>query len=36
MVMMRKGETPKAVNFGSYEYTKMELRRYFKLRCLDS
>jgi autonomous glycyl radical cofactor GrcA len=36
MVMMRKGETPKAVNFGSYEYMQMELRRYFKLRGLDS
>jgi len=32
MVMMRKDETPKAVNFGSYEYMKMELRRYFKIR----
>jgi autonomous glycyl radical cofactor GrcA len=36
MVMMRKGETPKTVNFGSYEYMQMELRRYFKLRDLDS
>ena len=32
MVMMRKDVTPKAVNFGSFEYMKMELRRYFKLR----
>lgn len=32
MVMMRKEETPKAVNFGSFEYMKMELRRYFKIR----
>ena len=36
MVMMRKGETPKAVNFGSYEYMQMELRRYFKLRDFES
>jgi hypothetical protein len=32
MVMMRKGETPKTINFGSHEYMQMELRRYFKLR----
>lgn len=32
MVMMRKNETPKAVNFGSFEYMQMEIRRYFKLR----
>ena len=36
MVMMRKGEVPKAVNFGSYEYMRMELRRYFRLRDLES
>lgn len=37
MVMMRKGETPKAVNFGSFEYMKMEIRRFFKIRSdLDS
>lgn len=32
MVMMRKGETPKSVNFGSYEYMNMEIRRFFKIR----
>ena len=32
MVMMRKNEVPRAVNFGSYEYMKMEIRRYFKIR----
>lgn len=32
MVMMRKGEVPKAINFGSYEYMKMEIRRYFRIR----
>lgn len=32
MVMMRKNETPKTINFGSFEYMQMELRRYFKLR----
>jgi hypothetical protein len=32
MVMMRKDETPKAVNFGSFEYMQMEIRRYFRLR----
>lgn len=32
MVMMRKDETPKTINFGSFEYMQMELRRYFKLR----
>lgn len=32
MVMMRKNETPKAVNFGSFEYMQMEIRRYFKIR----
>lgn len=37
MVMMRKGENPKAVNFGSFEYMQMELRRYFRIRSdLDS
>ena len=36
MVMMRRDETPKAVRFGSYEYMQMELRRYFKLRDLES
>ena len=32
MVMMRKDETPKAIHFGSFEYMKMEIRRYFKIR----
>ena len=32
MVMMRKDETPKAINFGSFEYMKMEIRRYFRIR----
>lgn len=32
MVMMSKGEDPKTVHFGSLEYMKMEIRRYFKLR----
>ena len=32
MVMMRKNEVPKAINFGSYEYMKMEIRRYFRIR----
>ncbi|MBR6903621.1 MAG: hypothetical protein IKN32_02090 [Bacteroidales bacterium] len=36
MVMMRKGEMPKSVNFGSYEYMQMELRRYFKIRDFES
>ena len=32
MVMMRKNENPKAINFGSFEYMKMEIRRYFRIR----
>ena len=32
IVMMRKNEVPKAVNFGSSEYMKMEIRRYFRIR----
>ena len=32
MVMMRKDEMPKAILFGSFEYMKMEIRRYFKIR----
>lgn len=32
MVMMRKNEVPKTVNFGSFEYMQMEIRRYFKVR----
>lgn len=32
MVMMRKNEVPKSVNFGSFEYMQMEIRRYFKIR----
>lgn len=34
MVMMRKNEVPKSVNFGSFEYMQMEIRRYFKVRYL--
>lgn len=34
MVMMTKGEEPKVVHFGSFEYMQMEIRRYFKLRNL--
>jgi len=36
MVMLRKSEAPRAVNFGSYEYMQMEIRRYFKLRDFES
>ena len=32
MVMMRKNKNPKAINFGSFEYMKMEIRRYFRIR----
>lgn len=35
MVMMCKNENPKAVNFGSYEYMQMEIRRYFRLRDVE-
>lgn len=31
MVMIRKGEKPKAINFGSYDYMQMSLRRFFKI-----
>lgn len=31
MVMMRKGEEPKAIPFGGFEYMQMEIRRYFKV-----
>ncbi len=31
MVMFKNGEEPKTVNFGSYEYMQMSLRRYFRL-----
>ncbi len=31
MVMMKKGQTPKSVNFGGFEYMQMEIRRYFKI-----
>ena len=34
MVMMRKNEVPKSVNFGSFDYMQMEIRRYFKIRSL--
>lgn len=37
MVMMCKDETPKTVNFGSFEYMQMELRRFFRIRSdIDS
>lgn len=37
MVMIRKDETPKTINFGSFEYMQMEIRRYFKIRSeIDS
>lgn len=32
MVMIRKNEHPRTVNFGSFEYMQMEIRRYFKIR----
>ena len=32
MVLLRKNETPKSINFGSFEYMQMEIRRYFKIR----
>ena len=31
MVMMKKGEQPKAINFGSFDYMQMSVRRYFKI-----
>jgi len=31
MVMMKKGEEPKAINFGGFEYMQMEIKRYFKV-----
>lgn len=31
MVMIKKDEEPKYVNFGSYEYMQMSIRRYFRL-----
>ncbi len=31
MVMLKKGENPKVVNFGGYEYMQMEIKRYFKI-----
>ena len=35
MVMLRKNEPPKSVNFGSFDYMQMEIRRYFKIRSLS-
>ena len=31
MVMMKKGEEPKAIPFGGFEYMQMEIKRYFKV-----
>lgn len=31
MVMLKKGETPKAVRFGSFERMQIEIKRYFKM-----
>ena len=31
MVMFKKGETPKAVRFGSFERMQIEIKRYFKM-----
>ena len=31
MVMFKKGEAPKSVNFGSFEYMQMCMRRYFRI-----
>lgn len=31
MVMIKSGEEPKTINFGSFEYMQMSLRRYFHL-----
>ena len=31
MVMFKKGESPKSVNFGSFEYMQMCMRRYFRI-----
>ncbi|MBO7648300.1 MAG: hypothetical protein J6S48_02965 [Bacteroidales bacterium] len=31
MVMLKKGESPKSVNFGGFEYMQMEIKRYFKV-----
>lgn len=32
MVMMKKGAEPTAINFGSFEYMQMEIKRYFKIK----
>ena len=34
MVMFKKGETPKAVRFGSFERMQIEIKRYFKMLSL--
>ena len=34
MVMFKKGETPKAVRFGSFERMQIEIKRYFKMLAL--
>lgn len=31
MVMLKKGEDPKTVNFGGFDYMQMEIQRYFKI-----
>lgn len=36
MVMLKKGEEPKVVNFGSFEYMQMAIRRYFKISSTNS
>lgn len=35
MVLMKKGEEPKTVPFGSYEYMQMTIRRYFSIATTD-
>lgn len=32
MVLFKKGENPKAINFGGFEYMQMEIKRYFKIK----
>ena len=34
MVMFKKGETPKAIRFGSFERMQIEIKRYFKMLSL--
>ena len=35
MVLMKKGEEPKTIPFGSYEYMQMTIRRYFSIAATD-